>query len=290
MSSPIGRWNSISPVSGHSILHRSRWARWSCSRRARERLAQRHQRRVAQEDEPSARPEQACRLGDPAVRIGPDRGAVLRAARGRTTRPGAGRPRRAASTSGNSIPVSACIRRAVASCAGVGSTPMGRAPRLARTPRSTPCRSRARPRPAPPRRRARRARDSGIPQIPSDLVLGPGALRRAVRVLGVRLRPDADVDRDVLGIVRRRAHRRTRARPRPRPSPPSRSRARGCPASTARGRRGSSRARRRPGSSRRSSSGRSRSRPRPRAPARASCPEVMKSTSSRKNGFSRWTA
>src|SRR4051812_8166135 len=36
-----------------------------------------------------------------------------------------------ASTRGNAIPVSAIIRRAVASCAGVTSTPTGRAPRLA---------------------------------------------------------------------------------------------------------------------------------------------------------------
>ena len=36
-----------------------------------------------------------------------------------------------ASTSGNSIPVSRIIRRAVSSCAGVTSTPTGRAPRFA---------------------------------------------------------------------------------------------------------------------------------------------------------------
>ena len=36
-----------------------------------------------------------------------------------------------ASTSGKLIPVRSIIRRAVASCAGVGSTPTGRAPRCA---------------------------------------------------------------------------------------------------------------------------------------------------------------
>src|SRR5256714_2573618 len=36
-----------------------------------------------------------------------------------------------ASSSGNSMPVSAMQRRAVSSCAGVGSTPTGRAPRFA---------------------------------------------------------------------------------------------------------------------------------------------------------------
>ncbi len=36
-----------------------------------------------------------------------------------------------ASTSGNSIPVFAIMRRAVSSCAGVTSTPIGRAPSLA---------------------------------------------------------------------------------------------------------------------------------------------------------------
>src|SRR4051812_23210631 len=45
---------------------------------------------------------------------------------------GSGTDSAAASTSGNSIPVSCCIRRAVSSCAGVGSTPTGRAPARAR--------------------------------------------------------------------------------------------------------------------------------------------------------------
>ena len=64
-------------------------------------------------------------------------------------------------------PVLRCSRRAVSSCAGVTSTPTGRAPRRAATPRSTRCRSRARRRPCRRRRRARRARTPGSPQIPS---------------------------------------------------------------------------------------------------------------------------
>ena len=71
-----------------------------------------------------------------------------------------------ASTSGNSIPVSGCIRRAVSSCAGVGSTPTGRAPR-----RASHAEKYAVPQPSsttssPSTSRARRARASGTPQMP----------------------------------------------------------------------------------------------------------------------------
>ena len=74
-------------------------------------------------------------------------------------------------------------------------------------------------------------------------------------------------------LRRRQAHPGTRARSRAPPTRASPSRARGCPASRARGRRGSSRGRRRPDSSRPSSCERSRSPPRPRARARASAPK-----------------
>src|SRR5437764_7679945 len=46
--------------------------------RAVEIHAERHERRVAQEDQPPAGSQEARRLGDPAMWIRPDRGAVLR--------------------------------------------------------------------------------------------------------------------------------------------------------------------------------------------------------------------
>ena len=95
------------------------------------RVAEDEQRRVAEEHEPSAGPQQPRRLGDPAVRVDPDRRAVLRERRGRSSRrAGRSRPRRPR-RAGTRVPVSPCMRRAVSSCAGVMSTPTGRAPRRA---------------------------------------------------------------------------------------------------------------------------------------------------------------
>src|SRR5262249_51214261 len=102
------------------------------------------------------------------------------------------------------------------------------------------------------------------PLAPRDLVLRPRALGLGVGVLRVAARPALAVDRDVVGL----SHR-TRARARAAPTPASPSRARGCPASTAQGRRESIPAPSRQDSSRPSSCGRSRSRLRLPAQARA---------------------
>ena len=81
-------------------------------------LAEDDERGVAQEDQPAARAQQPRRLRDPAVRVGPDRGAVLgeseveRRVRKRDAL--ARRPRSA----GTRARTPAAARRAVASCAG----------------------------------------------------------------------------------------------------------------------------------------------------------------------------
>src|SRR5215211_1426505 len=53
------------------------WALKRLAGGAFEASAQREQRRVAEKDEPATGAEEARRLRDPAVRVGPDRGAVL---------------------------------------------------------------------------------------------------------------------------------------------------------------------------------------------------------------------
>src|SRR4051794_18043930 len=82
---------------------------------------------------------------------------------------GSGTSSAGASTSGNSSPVCACMRRAVSSCAGVGSTPTGRAPRRASRaekyavpqPSSTTSRPSTSPRQA--------ICDSGMPKTPQRI-------------------------------------------------------------------------------------------------------------------------
>ena len=125
------------------------------------------ERRVAEEDETAARPQQARRFRNPPLRIGPDRRAVLGERPGRTTRRARARPLPIASTSGNSTPVSRCSRRAVSSCAGVGSTPTD-ARSAPRQPRREVrrCRSRARRRRGRPRRRGRSAATRASPMTP----------------------------------------------------------------------------------------------------------------------------
>ena len=78
--SPWPRWNSTEPSSGHSI----RPSPPKCAadeavlgRHLLVRRAEHEERGVPQEDEPAARAQQARGLGDPAVRVAPDRGAVL---------------------------------------------------------------------------------------------------------------------------------------------------------------------------------------------------------------------
>src|SRR4029078_11700043 len=77
---------------------------------------------------------------------------------------------------------------------------------------------------------------------PRDVVGGPRLTRACVRVLLVRLRPDAAVLLEGVSQTRARSHAR--------PTRASRTRARDCRASTERGRRESFRGRRRLGSSR----------------------------------------
>src|SRR6185436_7234865 len=105
------------------------------------------------------------------------------------------------------------------------------------------------------------------PLAPGDLVLSPRLASAGVGVLLVGARPALAVDRDVI-----RLSHRTRARSRAEPTQGSPSRARGCSASQARDRRGSSREPRPWDSSRPSSFGRPRSPTRPRGQARASVP------------------
>ena len=94
------------------------------------RRAQVQDRSVHQELKPAAGPEQARRLGNPAIRVGPDARAVFG---DRESKLASGRGTVSALPwiSGNSIPCSACSRRAVASCASELSMPTGRAPRRA---------------------------------------------------------------------------------------------------------------------------------------------------------------
>ena len=86
--------------------------------------------------------------------------------RGRSSPTAAGTSSALASTSGNTMPVSSWQRRAVASCAGVTSTPTGarRAGRARR--RRRPCRSRARRRRGRRRHRACRAPPRARPTRP----------------------------------------------------------------------------------------------------------------------------
>ena len=107
--------------------------------RAQQRLGRRpfvgsaedRERAVAEEPEPSAR---AGAAGTPPGARGADRTRCWRRTRrprGRSSRRGAARPRRSPRRAGSRCPNSAWQRRAVASWAGVTSTPTGRAPRRA---------------------------------------------------------------------------------------------------------------------------------------------------------------
>ena len=79
--SPWPRWNSTDPSSGHSI--RPSPPKYGRRSRSPDRVvaqlrgAEHQEGGVPQEDQPAARAQEARRLGDPAVRVAPDRGAVL---------------------------------------------------------------------------------------------------------------------------------------------------------------------------------------------------------------------
>ena len=93
--------------------------------------AEDRQRRVPQEDELATRPQQPGRLGNPLVRIAPDRGAVLREREVERRVRKRHAPPRSPRSAPARTPGSSLIRRAVSSCAGVMSTPVTRAPRFA---------------------------------------------------------------------------------------------------------------------------------------------------------------
>ena len=193
-----------------------------------------------------------------------------------------------ASTSGNSTPVSRCSRRAVSSCAGVGSTPTTRAPRRASQAEKyavpQPSSTMSSPSTSPEDVQLRLGR---LPRAPGDVLLRPRALGGGVRVVGVLLRPVRDVllERSRVGQTSSSSVNHSaisRAADSGESEPCTRL------SGIANGEVAADRtvAARRRDSSRRSSCAASRSRPRPRRRARASAPEVMKSTSSPKNGFS----
>ena len=85
--------------------------------------AQHQQRGVAEEHQTAAGPQQAGRLGDPAVRVAPDGGAVLARRRGRSVPDRNGARSASPWTSGKWRSSSSCSCRAVASCAGELSSP-----------------------------------------------------------------------------------------------------------------------------------------------------------------------
>ena len=89
------------------------------------------ERRVAEERRAGRRDEAAA---PPPGSTGTDRPRSTRRTRrrrGRSSHREGLSPPASASTSGNEMPVFACMRRAVSSCAGVMSTPTGRAPSFA---------------------------------------------------------------------------------------------------------------------------------------------------------------
>ncbi len=127
--SPCARWNSV-PPSDHSIRRIPRCGRCSVSEvESGSSTAQRmtkwaacRERRVAQTDGAGVPPRGASALDH-------TRGSRrTRRRRGRSRRPGAEPPRRSPRRAGTRCPVSTMQRRAVSSCAGVTSTPTGRAP------------------------------------------------------------------------------------------------------------------------------------------------------------------
>ena len=250
MRSPCGIWNSTPSSPGHSKRPIPRCGRCSVVPRPSSSATEDRERRVAQEDEPPPGPQKPRGLRDPAVRVDPDRRTVLRDDEIELTRR-AGRsrrhrPRRAETRSGLAMQ-----RRALSSCAGVMSTPTGRAPALAShaetyaVPQPSSTTSRPSTSPITP------SSASGICQMPQCELAEP-----ASSAFG-RCTPcwSSSRARDSARRRVRPVHRGTRARSRARPTRVSRSRARGCSASRARTRHAASPGRLRRGSSRRSSCG-----------------------------------
>ena len=92
IQSPWPRWNSTVGSSGHvEAMHPEVVAQQSirCRDIVLVGCAEHQERAVAEEDELASRPQQTGGLGDPDIRVGPDRGAVL--ADDEVERPGAQR-------------------------------------------------------------------------------------------------------------------------------------------------------------------------------------------------------
>jgi hypothetical protein len=143
-----------------------------------EALAEDDEGGVAEEDQPAAGAQQPRRLRDPPVRVGPDRGAVLR--EGEVERRVRKRDALADTLEQRELepelPLQLARRRQLR---GVGSTPTGRAPRLASqaekyaVPQPSSTTSRPATSPITP------SWDSGISKIPQSISSFPQA-RRAV--------------------------------------------------------------------------------------------------------------
>ncbi len=273
--SPCGRWNSTPSSHSKRCMPNCGWTRCSFAgtSSSEQRITSVELRRNT-----SRPPGRSSRAASGIQRYG---STQIDAPYSETHEVGArvrktGHRRRRPRSAGTRSRSRAIIRRAVASWAGVMSTPTGRAPRFAShaekyavpQPSSTTSRPLTSPRTF--------SSVSSIPQIPHEISssaqLPVGVL---VGVVGVRLGPERCVLRSVgerSSPGYRRVHPGTRSRSRAPPTRASRSRARGCSASRARTRRGGCRDRRPRGSSRRSSGGRWRSRLRPRGRRPASGP------------------
>ena len=247
--------------------------------------AHRERRRVREREQP-ARPQQPRRLGHGQVRVAEGHRRRGRRRRRRSSRPAAAPPPRAAWTSGKSTPrpPSAHARARAAGPSCRDRRRARRAPRAGST--TAPRRSRARARPCPatsPRIPSSESGSCHIPQRGSSF----RPMNAAFRAWYSSLRRSQSAR---LCSAQTSHRRRTRARPRARPTRASPSRGRGCPASRARGRRGSCPAASRPGSSTPIVDRTTAIAPSPSSTSASVGAEVMNSTSSPKNGFSACSA
>ena len=201
------------------------------------------------------------RLRDPEVRVAPEARSKLGNGEVERCSPGSGTSSAFASIRGNVGPDSSCIRRAVSSCAGVTSTPTGRAPCLASQAAKyavpQPELDHVSPATSPAREGRPRVR-SKTPQV--NGLVRPPPLGGTIRVLRIRPRPTVAVLRDVIGLRQDRRGRTAPARAARSPSSPIRARC--SRRARARNRRESSPAPSRAGSWRPSSCARPRSRTR----------------------------
>ena len=170
IQSPWPRWNStVGSLGPLEAMHPEVVAKQSI--RGRDIVlvgcTEHEQRAVAEEDELAARPQQAGSLGDPGIRVGPDRGAVL--ADHQVERAGAERDMLAGRTDERERRARSRLAGCERSRAGWASGRRRRAGR--RAVRATRTRTRCRTRARPWRCRrdvvgSRPTSDSGIPKMP----------------------------------------------------------------------------------------------------------------------------